>query len=152
MLLYVLSALEGLIMGPLLMAIARGYPYGAQIIGEAALLSAVLVGGLGTYAWISSKDFGYLGRMLFFALIGLIVFGVIGFFVHFGGGTIVIYSLIGTAIFCGFVLYDVSNIKLRYGPDDYVVATLQLYLDFINIFWYVLQLLLALSGGGRRNN
>jgi len=148
-LLYLLSLLEGLMMGPVLGAIIRGFTLGGQIVAESAVISAIIVAGVGTYAWMSSKDFGYLGKTLFWALIGLIVVGIIGMFVSLGQGGYLLYSLAGVAIFTGFVLYDVSNIKRRYGPEDAVIATVSLYLDFLNIFWFVLQILLSLSGGGR---
>ena len=151
-LLFLLSALEGLMMGPVLGALVRGFTMGGAIVAESAAISAIIVAGVGTYAWMSSKDFGYLGKTLFWALIGLIVIGVIGMFVSFGSGFGLIYALAGVAIFTGFVLYDVSNIKRRYGPDDYVVATVSLYLDFLNIFWYVLQILLSVTGGGGRRS
>lgn len=152
-LLYLLSVLEGLMMGPVIGAIIHGFTLGGTIVAESAAISAIIVGGVGTYAWMSSRDFGFLGRTLFWALIGLIVIGLIGLFVHFTQGFGLIYALAGVAIFTGFVLYDVSNIKRRYGPNDYVIATVNLYLDFINIFWYVLQILLSVTGGGgRRSN
>ena len=152
-LLYGLSVLEGLLMGPLLMSIARGYPFGAAVIGEAALLSAVIVAGLGSYVWISGKDFGGIGKFLIFALIGLLVVGLLRFFVAFSPGVNLLYAFVGAAIFVGFTLYDFSNIKFRYGPNDYVIATVALYLDFLNLFWFLVQILLSLSGGGssRRN-
>jgi len=150
-LLFALSAMEGLLIGPMLAAIVKGYANGSMIVGESAVLSAIIVGGLGIYAWISSKDFGYLGKTLFWALIGLIVVGVIGMFVSIGAGGQLLYALIGTAIFSGFVLYDVSNIKLRFGPKDAVIATVELYLDFLNIFLFILQILMSLSGGSRRD-
>ena len=152
-LLYGLSIMEGLLMGPLLMSIARGYPFGAAVIGEAALLSAVIVAGLGSYVWISGKDFGGIGKFLIFALIGLLVVGLVRFFVAFSPGVNLLYAFVGAAIFIGFTLYDFSNIKFRYGPNDYVIATVALYLDFLNLFWFLVQILLSLSGGGssRRN-
>ena len=151
-LLYALSVMEGLLMGPLLGAIARGYPLGATIIAEAAGLCALLVAGLGTYVWISNKDFGGIGRYLFWGLIALLVVGLISFFVHMGPGGHLIYAIAGAALFVGFTLYDFSNIKQRFGPNDYVIATVQLYLDFINLFWFLLQILLTLSGGGGRRS
>lgn len=152
-LLYGLSVLEGLLMGPLLGMIAHGYPYGAAVIGEAAFLSAVIVAGLGTYVWVSGKDFGGLGKFLIFALLGLIVVGLVRFFLPFSPGLTLGYAVIGALIFAGFTLYDFSNIKFRYGPNDYVIATVALYLDFLNLFWFLVQILLSLSGGGssRRN-
>ncbi len=153
-LLYVLSVLEGLLMGPMLGAVARGYPLGATIIGEAAGLSALLVGGIGAYVWISDKDFGGIGKFLFWGLIGLLVVGLVGLFAHFSTGFSLVYSIGGAALFVGFTLYDFSNIKRRYGPNDYVIATVQLYLDFLNLFLFLLRILMILSGngGGRRSN
>ena len=150
-LLYALSVMEGLLMGPLLNVIARGYSNGAGVIGEAATLSAVIVAGLGAYVWISGKDFGGIGKALFWALLGLIVVGVLRFFVTFAPGVNLLYSLVGAGIFAGFTLYDFSNIKFRYGPNDYVIATVALYLDFLNLFWFLVQILLSLGGGSRRN-
>ncbi len=128
-LLYGLSILEGLLLGPMLGAIARGYPYGASIIGEAATLSAVIVAGVGSYVWISGKDFGNIGKYLMVGLIALIVVGVVGIFVHFSAGTHLLYSVVGAALFVGFTL------------------------DFLNLFLFLLQILMSLSGGGgsRRN-
>ncbi len=151
-LLYALSALEGMLLGPLLASIARGYPLGSIIIGEAAGLAALLMAGLGTYVWLSNRDFGGLGKMLFWALLGLLVVGFIGIFVHWGAGGQLLYSIVGAAIFVGFTLYDFSNIKRRYGPDDYAIATVSLYLDFLNLFLFLLQILLSLSGGGSRRS
>ncbi len=151
-LLYGLSLMEGLLLGPMLGAIARGYPYGASIIGEAATLSAVIVAGVGSYVWISGKDFGGLGKFLMIGIIGLIVVGLIGIFVHFSAGAHLLYSIVGAALFVGFTLYDFSNIKHRFGPNDYVMATVSLYLDFLNLFLFLLQILMSLSGGGSRRN
>lgn len=151
-LLFALSVLEGLLMGPLLGTIARGYALGSTIIAEAAGLSALLIAGLGAYVWISNRDFGGLGRFLFFGLIGLLVVGLIALFVNIGGMGHLIYAIAGAALFVGFTLYDFSNIKHRFGPEDFVIATVQLYLDFINLFWFLLQILLSLSGGGSRRS
>ncbi|MGO8673582.1 MAG: Bax inhibitor-1 family protein, partial [Capsulimonadaceae bacterium] len=104
-LLYLLSVLEGLMIGPILGLIISGYALGGTIVAESAVITMVIVGGVGTYAWMSSKDYGYLGRGLFWALIGLLVIGLIGMFVSLGSGGTLLYSLAGTAIFVGFVLY-----------------------------------------------
>lgn len=151
-LLYGLSALEGLLMGPLLNLIVRGYPYGAAVISEAASLSAIIVAGLGTYVWLSGKDFGGIGKFLFWALVGLILVGLLGLFVRLSPGVHTLYALLGTAIFVGFTLYDFSNVKYRFGQNDYVLATVTLYLDFLNLFWFLLQILLSQSGTSSRRD
>lgn len=151
-LLYVLSILEGLLLGPLLAAVAHGYPLGSTIILQAALLSGVIVGGCGAYVWISDQDFGGLGKYLIIGLFGLIGVMLVGMFVHYSQGFELIYSIGGALLFTGFALYDFSNIKRRYGPNDYVIATVQLYLDFLNIFLFILRILMMTGGGGSRRS
>lgn len=151
-LLYALSVMEGLLLGPMLGTLARGYSLGSMIIGQAAALSGLIVAGVGTYVWISNKDFGGIGKFLFWALIGLLVIGLIGFFVSFSPGVHLLYAIVGAAIFVGFTLFDFSNIKHRFGPNDYVMATVSLYLDFLNLFLFLLQILMSLSGGGSRRD
>jgi FtsH-binding integral membrane protein len=97
-----------------------------------------------------------LGKLLFWALLAMIVIFVVAMFWHtlFAMPQIyLIYEFAIVAIFVGFTLYDFSNIKHRFGPDDYVMATVSLYLDFINLFWAILQILMSLTGaGGSRRN
>ncbi len=155
-LLYALSVMEGLMMGPLIAAIVSSYPYGGAIVAEATAISGVLIAGLGTYVWISNKDFGYLGKFLFIGLIAVIVITFISFFWHTlaaMGQFQMLISLAIVALFVGFTLYDFSNIKLRYGPNDFVIATVNLYLDFLNLFWAILRILMMLASGNssRRN-
>ncbi|HEX5322432.1 MAG TPA: Bax inhibitor-1/YccA family protein [Capsulimonadaceae bacterium] len=155
-LLYVLSLLEGLFLGPLLNYIIHGFALGPQIVGEAFGITALIMAGIGSYVWITNKDFGYLGKFLFWGLLGVLVVGIVGIFWHslFAmPGIYLLYELVVAAVFVGFTLYDFSNIKHRYGPNDYVAATVSLYLDFLNLFWAILQILLVLTGGGgnRRN-
>ena len=58
-----------------------------------------------------------------------------------------VFSLAGALLFVGYILYDTSLIIHHLGPDDYVVAAVTLYLDIINLFHYLLELLRMLQGG-----
>ncbi len=51
----------------------------------------------------------------------------------------VLISLAIVVVFVGFTLYDFSNIKHRFGPDDAIPAAVQLYLDFLNLFLALIQ-------------
>lgn len=150
-LLYGLSLLEGLLIGPLLYSIAHGYAMGSTIVLQAALLAGVVMAGAGSYVWVSNKDFGGIGKFLMVGIIGLIIVSLIGIFVHFSHGFSLIYSIFGALLFVGFALYDFSNIKNRFGPNDYVMATVALYLDFLNLFLFILQILMNTSGSRRSN-
>ena len=153
-LLYVLSLLEGLMMGPILAALLHS-SQGAQIVGGAVGLTAVIMAGLGSYVWISNKDFSGLGKMLFWALLAFVLVGVVRIFFWslFSNSHVnMLFLLAGVGIFVGFTLYDFSNIKHQFGPNDYVMATVALYLDFLNLFWLLLEILMSFSGGGSRRN
>jgi FtsH-binding integral membrane protein len=58
-----------------------------------------------------------------------------------------VFALLGALLFCGYILFDTSMILHHYGPDDYIMAAIALYLDLINLFLYMLELLRMLQGG-----
>lgn len=111
----------------------------------AALITAGIFGVLSAYAWLSNDDFSYMGGFLFAALFGLILLAFVQIFVHWRILTIV-YCALGIIVFSGFILYDTYMIKKKLGPDEAIEASISLYLDIINLFLMILQLL----GGGRR--
>jgi FtsH-binding integral membrane protein len=147
---YLFSLAEGAFIGPWLASYVKHVPNGGNLVWEAFLLTAITVAGVGSYAYTSGKDFGFLGRALMWALFAAIIFGVASWFIA-GLGTPVVflgYESIIVAIFVGFLLYDFSNIRLRYSPEDYTLATVNVYLDFLNLFLAILNILAMLQGGG----
>ena len=57
-------------------------------------------------------------------------------------------SLFGAIVFCLFIIYDTNQIMMHFGVDDYIIAVIELYLDVINLFRYLL-LFLVLSSDSR---
>jgi FtsH-binding integral membrane protein len=150
-LLYLLSALEGLLLAPLIGMFVHAGAAGAEMVEAAFAITAILMAGLGAYVWISGADFNYLGKYLMYGIFGLIGIAILSFFLHpmmANPHFNMAYSLFGAALFVGFTLYDFSNIKLRYGPNDYVIASVQLYLDFLNLFLFILRIIAMMGGGG----
>jgi FtsH-binding integral membrane protein len=145
---YLFCLVEGAWLGPLLALYATAF--GPSLVAEAFLLTAVTVAGVGGYAYTSGKDFGFLGKGLMWALVGLILFGFAWMFVYTLHTPVVMlgYDIIGVAIFVGFLLYDFSKIRLRYSPEDYTMAAVNVYLDFVNLFLFILNILAMLQGGG----
>jgi FtsH-binding integral membrane protein len=131
------AAIQGAIAGPVLTIVNR---YAPGIPVQAGLLTIAVFGGLTFYAITSKKDFSFLGGMLMVGLIGLIVSGLVMMFFHTSVMSM-IYSLFGILIFSGFVLYDTSNIMQRMTPGMEVTGAIALYLDFINLFYFILRLL-----------
>jgi FtsH-binding integral membrane protein len=137
--LFSFTILTGITTAPVLLV------YSGQTVTNAAFLTGIIFAGLSFYAIVSKKDFSFLGGMLFVGLIALIVGGLLNAFIFQSSGFSFLYSIIGVLLFSGYILYDTSNIMRRYPTDEYISATLSLYLDILNIFL----LLLHLLGGGR---
>lgn len=57
-----------------------------------------------------------------------------------------VVSIGGAVLFCGFILFDTHLIMHKLSPEEYVMASVNLYLDFINLFIYILRILQAARG------
>jgi FtsH-binding integral membrane protein len=117
------------------------------VVVEALSITTVSFALLTGFVYFTGKDFRSIGTILFVLLIGAILASLIGFFVHMGNLFYTALDVFVLLIFFGFVLYDSSRILRDYSNDDYVYATVSLYIDFLNIFIRVLMLL-----AGRRND
>lgn len=113
----------------------------SDVATQAAVLTLLMFGGLTAYAFTSRRDFSKMGPFLFIGLIVLIVSGLLNAFVFQSTVMQFIYAAGGTLLFSGFILYDTSNIMRRYSTDQAIMATLALYLDILNLFMMLLQLL-----------
>jgi uncharacterized protein len=90
----------------------------------------------------SSLDFSFLGGFLFVGLMAVLLMGVISIFVPFSTMMGLVYSLIGIGVFIGYVLFDVNRIaRIGIAESQVPWVVLSLYLDFINLFLFVLRLM-----------
>lgn len=116
--------------------------------------TAVYFGALAAYGYLTKADLSRLRPILVGGLIFLLVFGILSLFLPLGALDR-IYCLVGIAIFLGFTAYDTQ--KIRYYYNAYsgnpelaqkasIFSALQLYLDFVNLFLYLLRFL------GKRKN
>eukprot|EP00243_Klebsormidium_subtile_P004766 TRINITY_DN18916_c0_g1_i1.p1 TRINITY_DN18916_c0_g1~~TRINITY_DN18916_c0_g1_i1.p1 ORF type:complete len:252 (-),score=48.27 TRINITY_DN18916_c0_g1_i1:201-956(-) len=124
--------------------------YSGALVLEALVLTGAVVLGLTAYTFYAVKkgaDFGYLGPMLFSSLMVLIMWGFIQIFFAPGPIGYFIYSLVGALLFSLYIVYDTDNLIKRYSYDEYVWASVGLYLDIINLFLRLLQILRSLQGG-----
>ena len=114
------------------------------LIPTAGLMTLLLVGGLTATVFITKKDFSFLGGILsigFFVALGFIVCSMI-----FGFSLGLIFSSVMVLFAAGSVLYTTSNIMHHYHPKQHVAASLALFSAVALLFWYVLQVLMALTG------
>ena len=133
-------SLMGLLLGPII-AFYTKTPAGTTTVGMALGLTAVIFLGLTAYVRITGANFSYLGGFLWMATIALFLTGIALMF--FGGATAqYIYACVGAVLFSLWILYDTSAVtRAYYQANDVVGAVLKLYLDILNLFLFLLQIL-----------
>lgn len=120
-----------------------------QSVLLAAGITAVIFGSLTVYACFTTQDFTGLGPYLYGALSTLCIFSFALLILAMCGVQIraltIVYDLCGVLLFVFYIIYDtqmiMGNHKQEFGIDDYVFAALNLYLDIINMFLYILDLI-----------
>jgi hypothetical protein len=127
--------------------------YTTSSIATTFFISAGTFGAMSLYGAVTKTDLSSIGKILYMALIGLIIATVVNMFMHSSGFDIII-SYAGVLIFVGLTAWDTQKIKLMLAEADYMdegaqklalIGALTLYLDFINLFIYLLRIL------GKRN-
>jgi FtsH-binding integral membrane protein len=122
--------------------------YTSSSIATTFLVTAVTFGVMSVYGYTTKKDLTSIGNLVFMALIGLVIASVVNIFMR----SELMYWLItyaGVLIFVGLTAYDTQKIKRMAAADDGVevyqkkaiYGALTLYLDFVNLFLYLLRLL-----------
>lgn len=108
-----------------------------KIILESVILTTVVVISLNLYTFWAVRrghDFSFLEPFLFGALLVLMVFAFIQLLFPLGRITVMVYGCLASIIFCGYIIYDTDNLIKRYSYDEYIWASVSLYLDIINLF------------------
>ncbi|ANE48670.1 membrane protein [Paenibacillus swuensis] len=119
---------------------------GSSLITSSFLLTGIIFAGLTAYAYNSKRDFSWLGGMLMVGLLTLIGLSIIGLFVGgFSGPLGLGIAGLGIMIFSGFILYDISQYRHGLSEEEIPFAVLSLYLNFINLFLYILRFFGILS-------
>ncbi|HKV41939.1 MAG TPA: Bax inhibitor-1 family protein [Blastocatellia bacterium] len=133
---------NGMILGPLIgMVLVQEGP---EIVVQALVGTTTIMMGTGFVALATGINFSFLMPVLFLALFGLIVVGLIGIFVRFSRTINLAYSILGIIVFSGYFLFDFFHLsKSENTWQQAVQLTTRLYLDFANLFIFVLNLLLA---------
>lgn len=127
--------------------------YTGQSIVQTFFITAASFGALSLYGYTTKRDLSAMGSFLMMGLFGLIIAMVVNIFLASSALTFAI-SAIGVLIFAGLTAYDTQKIKeMYYEADDSatmgkkaIIGALNLYLDFINLFLFLMQFL------GNRNN
>jgi FtsH-binding integral membrane protein len=140
-LLFGFGVLIGLAMAPTVGYYASTDP---QAVWEAGGATGLFIAGFGAAGYATRRDLSALARVCFWALVALIVFGIVLVFVQIPNGSL-IYAILGLVIFAGFTMFDFQ--RLRRGKDIRTAPLLaaSIFLDILNVF------VLLLSLFGRRS-
>lgn len=138
--LYVLG--EAIIFVPLLFIAV--YYTSPEVLPSAAILTGLLFAGLTTVAFTTKADFSFLGSIL--TMVGFVALGLIICSVIFGFKLGIFFSFAMVVFASAAILYDTSNVIHHYTTDQYVAASLELFASVALLFWYVLQILIQLTG------
>jgi len=122
--------------------------YTATSITQVFFISAAAFGALSLYGYTTNRSLDAMGSFLFMGVIGLFIAMVVNIFL---GSSMLqwMISIVGVGIFAGLTAWDTQKIKEFYDPMDdgtaagrkAVMGALSLYLDFINMFTFLLQLM-----------
>jgi modulator of FtsH protease len=134
---------EGVYVAPFLVMAERVAP---GVVSQAGVLTLAAFGVLSLYAVTSRRDFSAWGSFFTVGLVVLFVAILINAFVGSAAGGLWI-AAIGVMIFSGLLVFDTWRLLRSgvYGQDDYVLAAVAIYLDLLNMFLFILQILM----GGR---
>src|SRR5215510_2681464 len=141
------SALTGVTLSSILLV------FTGESVFTTFVVTAGMFGALAIYGTITRRELSGLGQFLFMGLIGLVLASIVGLFWHNDAFQFLI-SFVGVIVFAGLTIYDAQRLKsmafaTTAGPTSgaTIVGALALYLDFINLFLFLLRLL-----GNRRDD
>jgi FtsH-binding integral membrane protein len=121
--------------------------YSPDIVITAASLTCAITIALTFYAFTTKTDFTFMGGFLCVGSILMIFLGLFSIIFSFLN---TLYCVLGVLLFSVYLIYDTQLVMGKYGAeyqiDDYIIAALMIYIDIIQIFLYLLQLL------GKRDN
>ena len=120
--------------------------YTEQSIATTFLITAGTFGAMSLFGFVTKRDLSAMGRILFMLLIGLLIATVVNIFMKAEGLTLLL-NYAGVVIFVGLTAYDTQTIKQmlqEHGDKEgaekiALLGSLSLYLDFINLFIYLLR-------------
>ena len=139
-LLFGLGLALGLAVAPVIAVYANADP---AALWQAAGATGAFVAGCGAFGYATRRDLSAWYRILFWALLALIVFGLVTIFISIPSAN-VIYAVLGLVIFGGFTIIDFNRLR-RANKSAAIPIAAGIFLDIFNVFLFFLQLF----GNGR---
>jgi modulator of FtsH protease len=110
-----------------------------RALWEAGGATALFIAGFGAAGYATRRDLTALARVLSWALVALIVFGIVLIFVNIPSGALV-YSVLGLVIFAGFTMFDFQRLRTSTDITSAPFLAASIFLDILNVFLFFLQI------------
>jgi FtsH-binding integral membrane protein len=110
-----------------------------EVVWQAGGAAALFVAGFGAAGYATRRDLSALGRVSFFALIGLILAGIVLIFVRIPHASL-IYSIIGLVIFAGLTMFDFQRLRRSKDLNSAPLIAASIFLDLLNVFLFFLRI------------
>ncbi|HJY74359.1 MAG TPA: Bax inhibitor-1 family protein [Streptosporangiaceae bacterium] len=117
-----------------------------RALWEAGGATALFIAGFGAAGYATRRDLTAVARVGFWALLALIVFGIVLIFVNIPHGDLV-YSILGLVIFAGFTMFDFQRLRTNTDINSAPFLAASIFLDVLNVFLFFLEIF---SGGQDR--
>lgn len=141
---FALTGFMGLTLGPIINIYTQAFANGASLVAMAMTGTAVIFLGLSAYALVSSRDFSFLGGTLTIGIIVAFLAGLAAYFFALPALALAV-SAIFVILMSGLILYQTSVI-VNGGEQNYILATVTLFVSIYNLFLSLLHLLGFSSG------
>jgi FtsH-binding integral membrane protein len=135
-LLFAVGALLGVAVAPTLLYYASADP---QALWQSGGATALFIAAFGSAGYATRRDLSGLARLCFWALLALIVFGIVLIFVHIPHGSL-IYSGLGLVIFAGLTMVDFQRVRRSKNLDSAPLIAASIFLDVFNVFLFFLRI------------
>ena len=116
-----------------------------QALWQAGGATALFIAGFGVAGYATRRDLSGIARICFWALLALIVFGIVLIFVHIPAGDL-IYSVLGLVIFAGFTMFDFQRLRRSQDIDSAPLLAASIFLDILNVFLFFLRIFSSSEG------
>jgi FtsH-binding integral membrane protein len=126
----------GLALSPTLVYYASADP---RALWQAGGATALFVAGFGAVGYATRRDLSGLARISFWALVALIIFGIVLIFVRIPHGSL-IYSVLGLVVFAGLTVVDFQRLRRSTDLDSAPLLAASIFLDALNVFLFFLRI------------
>jgi uncharacterized protein len=110
-----------------------------RALWEAGGATALFIAGFGAAGYATRRDLTAIARACFWALVALIVFGIVLIFVNIPGAELV-YSVLGLVIFAGFTMFDFQRLRANTDTASAPLIAASIFLDVVNVFLFFLEI------------